>query len=784
MSAHIDEPTQKALDGPSPADLMAADTEVIESTEPTSESALAMGDAAVVEPPAEASAINQDTVAAEVPAGDDRRNLDDANAIPETAALSDSTLGRIVEEFSGTAGPILEDDEPASEIYLPPPAFSSESSTLEFADLPELPPEDEFPQFAAPVTDTNSINSPQVISSQPEPLFPTGQVLTPPGQRPSATAPSATVPPEPQLAIAPAIPLLPLEPPLISIPSIPIFEMGADQGSFLGGMPLQLDELPALPPTFGRVQVNFDDGEPPDASTLSSAGPASTAPGPYDRVKLDDLQPSEPRTALDNESGKELTPDEELARSKQMLRQVGMPAVPLTRPLRTPPKSPGAGPSRSRQSPFSVKGLVSDLEMPAGRAGAAFGAALPALSAGIQATDVFSHTFAQDPSTNPSRGSVAKRTAIGGSPRPRKPAGPIIPPIQQTANQERRSQEEAAPFGSHAKVQRQLMEPLASRVVALPQTLPTPPAIEPAPATRRHKIPLVALLAAMLICMALALAITWALVKRHVFTEGVLRYQNAGALTQDAWERFQQEQNNKFATDNLRAAADNIFRGRKPEESSGFLGDSAEFARIGGLQFQWLSDGERGRLRVAYEGDDILDQLRVQAVMDAMVDANIDLRVQAGKLQQDVEVNTRQLERSKRDLEALGTPQALGNSADASTTLPVTAPAGAPPKPDDQERNNVSNRELLEKQVETQERNLAQQRHALALIVYPVVQTEAKVISTRDARPLYAMVTAGAVAIIFCCIIFAMHTLNRTHLPAMPRDDQDDNQDSLAPERP
>jgi pSer/pThr/pTyr-binding forkhead associated (FHA) protein len=363
-----DEPIEQVADAPrahEDADVIGVGAgiehiEVVEPTEPTSESALPL---------------DVEAASDRVPAETEQPTADTAPSQEVTAAaeeLSDTSFGREVDEFSAdsTGGPIFEspqadvteeiapsqlfgvadvpvaeeltgqpqtapEDEPADEEPVSGLPATTEASVSATAPLPpvvvagDLLPADldlepdqtsissAFAEdFATTVQDTLGLTAEAPIVSEPEPIEPPPDLavgeesvqmfddveLAIPAEDLTQDSDAAAEPPadsipdltdaaEEQALADRNPPHAPPQPPLI--PGLPLFGAAVETPTFVGGLPLVLNELPAPPPTFGRVQVSFGNGVQPPRAVIDDG---SRGPGPFDAVTVDYDDPMPPAT--------------------------------------------------------------------------------------------------------------------------------------------------------------------------------------------------------------------------------------------------------------------------------------------------------------------------------------------------------------------------------------------------------------------------------------------------------------------------------------------------------
>jgi pSer/pThr/pTyr-binding forkhead associated (FHA) protein len=233
----------------------------------------AAGEAATPEPPAEQAAAAATPISFEIVSGESAPAT--PKPLPSITTIDELEIATAPEALP--AAPIAAEatadiataasEEPLADIEemdLPAPVQDVATAAVE--------PIESFPQpqpSAAPV-------APELEASLAE-SFPAA------GPAPSATAdaiPDLTD----DVAAAEAAEAEALASPIL-VPGMPLFDAGAQAApDFVGGMPLILDELPAPPPTFGRVQVSFgDDGGAPRALVDDD----DDEPGPFDSLKID-----------------------------------------------------------------------------------------------------------------------------------------------------------------------------------------------------------------------------------------------------------------------------------------------------------------------------------------------------------------------------------------------------------------------------------------------------------------------------------------------------------------
>lgn len=127
---------------------------------------------------------------------------------------------------------------------------------------------------------------------------------------------------------------------------------------------------------------------------------------------------------------------------------------------------------------------------------------------------------------------------------------------------------------------------------------------------------LVALLL-MLLLIAGAIAGIFYFWKPHQTSEGVLRFDNVGALTTAQYKQFQRDQHERLFHQNVILGARGILAAQSIPP--GFLGEPAAYGR---LKENWVEQ-KRGQMTIRWEdGTDARDNLRVLAVMQALYQEN------------------------------------------------------------------------------------------------------------------------------------------------------------------
>ena len=259
--------------------------EVVEPTEPTLESAMPLD---IVEDNALDHAESQFTSAESIPADD--------------MGLSDTSFGRQVEAFSGEAieAPILDESvEPIAE-FIPAEEYAEEPEVVtatEGLDSPssieifeevenvipltaEVPVEAEAQPIFAP---------PDIAGEETLPEFDDleiGEHALPQAAVEEVSAESWTSNRGTgETLVEPTADLEPESYEPMRLPGMALFENRANIPDFIGGMPLQLNELPPPPPTFGRVQVSFGQDEP---ATPLLDDPHE--PSPFERINSNESQ--------------------------------------------------------------------------------------------------------------------------------------------------------------------------------------------------------------------------------------------------------------------------------------------------------------------------------------------------------------------------------------------------------------------------------------------------------------------------------------------------------------
>jgi pSer/pThr/pTyr-binding forkhead associated (FHA) protein len=153
--------------------------------------------------------------------------------------------------------------------------------------------------------------------------------------------------------------------------------------------------------------------------------------------------------------------------------------------------------------------------------------------------------------------------------------------------------------------------PLATAIVSenIPRATP-----------RRARRKLSVLLVLMLLAMVLAALAVWKFVLPRVIVQGAIRFDNVANLRGEVRETFQKNQLELLADAKVRAAAEGLFKVRKPT-AAGFFVDQ-DF-RSPQLKREWVANGDRAELQITYQGTDpTLDQDRLYCLLQAIYDAN------------------------------------------------------------------------------------------------------------------------------------------------------------------
>lgn len=121
----------------------------------------------------------------------------------------------------------------------------------------------------------------------------------------------------------------------------------------------------------------------------------------------------------------------------------------------------------------------------------------------------------------------------------------------------------------------------------------------------------------MLLLIAGAIAGIFYFWKPHQTSEGVLRFDNVGALTTAQYKQFQRDQHERLFHQNVILGARGILAAQSIPP--GFLGEPAAYGR---LKENWVEQ-KRGQMTIRWEdGTDARDHLRVLAVMQALYQEN------------------------------------------------------------------------------------------------------------------------------------------------------------------
>lgn len=294
----------------------------------------------------------------------------------------------------------------SDEIELEPAPHTPADALEELADL--LPPEEPWldgPQVDGPQVDGPQLDGPQLeaaavddtaVDEMPivdEPIAEDSviddlvpdEAAVPAPQAEAAPAAEATLEAEPVTPEAPA----PIAPQHVAPPMAPFFGLTRDADTFLGGLPLQLQEIAPPPSSFGKVGVAFGVAPergmqqapppPPLAIDDGPSAPATQAPSDTSRLQGDNTLVMRPRGKMPPRPQRNKLQDYENrfanVAEDQALQEM-LRSQPPAKPAEAPPTSPfdglAAGPAVRHADVFS--------QMPAGADAGAFSA--PANEAG------------------------------------------------------------------------------------------------------------------------------------------------------------------------------------------------------------------------------------------------------------------------------------------------------------------------------------------------------------------------------------------------------------------
>lgn len=641
--------------------------------------------------PAEATAVSEpsfeDYLSAEEPAGTD-------GAIPGDPALMSELVPAPTVDSADQEELVLELDPDAAEEI---PAIESDADGEVVAEHQTDTP-DETAQEAT-VHDELALAEDVGFAPDSEHIEGDASEIT----TEVTAAPVAEVPPEAATLSEPSSPEAVAPEPQGYTSTAGFF--GSDQGSFLGGMPLQLTELPP-PPRFGQVPVSFND----QADKLRSAARKNQQgkPGDPEAMKLAPGDATD-EAGVGDEQGETL-----VQRSKLFIpRQVTPPPRRPRMDERSPEAEKSGASASDSTKPFG------QVATPGEPTSAGFGQqARPfgTLSGPVREVDVFGGGLSHDLSKDPFFGNAVKEAPV----RPaRKGAKGLKTEAAKAAS---RSQTGAA--GVKLAGQPGAMPPLATgenEVVALAETLADElnaasmpsgdiavdpgrgqalpkdrsvkpngkrrPAAQPAvsdfagprvgakgayernappvqtadqgrnlmvpsPAPRRRMSVGILLLIMFLLMVGSAAAI-YAVLKVKTSVEATLKYEIGSKVTDGEWRVIEREQSDLLAKERVREVALSNFKSKGSGYDPGFLADRPEFYR-NMSRVHWDGDPpgtQRGMLLFRYDGSDAqADRLRVESLMAAFRSENSD-GTQAHTEQANLDIQQRDLDAKLRSLE-------------------------------------------------------------------------------------------------------------------------------------
>ncbi|HEY3787475.1 MAG TPA: hypothetical protein VGL71_01415, partial [Urbifossiella sp.] len=218
----------------------------------------------------------------------------------EEASTAETPIGETpVEEAPVEEPPIAEG--PAEELPWDAPAAEAEIPSATETELPPLQPADAFASVEPPAVSESTPIEETPLNWDEAPLI--AETAEPATESPATDEPrrslfadraTASIDPDPEAAmeaIAPADAFV--EPEVEStatapfvVPGMPLDLSTPLMPDFVSGLPLVLEELPAPPASFGKVQVGFGEKNVP-RSRIDSLRDKSDEVGPFDNLQID-----------------------------------------------------------------------------------------------------------------------------------------------------------------------------------------------------------------------------------------------------------------------------------------------------------------------------------------------------------------------------------------------------------------------------------------------------------------------------------------------------------------